>query len=134
MKRSERLATVLVIEDDPMILSNTLEILTLEGFDTIGAENGFEGVLQAQSQLPNIIICDILMPKLDGFGVLKELRSNPLTAKIPFVFVSATLHEELLAASSKLGVSDYLIKPFRAADLVRMIRTLLDQHSGNTGR
>lgn len=121
------MTTVLVIEDDPIILDNTREILDLEGFDTIGAENGAEGVQQAQEHLPDLIICDILMPKLDGYGVLRELRSQPTTAQIPLIFVSATPREEILAASTRLGATDYLIKPFRTADLLRVVRTALSQ-------
>ncbi len=115
------MATVLVIEDDPFILMNTLEILELEGFDAIGAENGVEGVERAQSTLPDLVICDVLMPKLDGYGVLKALRTTPATAKTPLVFVSATPSEEVLAASLKLGATDYLTKPFRATDLLNIV-------------
>jgi len=119
------LATVLVIEDDPAILDNTLEILDLEGFKVIGAVNGCEGIKQAEQYTPDIIICDVLMPKLDGYGVLKALRSNPVTTDIPLVFVSATPREDILAASTKLGASGYLVKPFRANDLLNVIRALL---------
>ncbi len=116
------MATVLVIEDDPLILTNTLEILELEGFTVIGAENGVEGVERAQESMPDLVICDVLMPKLDGYGVLKALRAAPVTAHIPLVFVSATPSEEILAASVKLGATDYLTKPFRASDLLNVIR------------
>ncbi len=116
------MATVLVIEDDPLILTNTLEILELEGFDAIGAVNGVEGLERAQELMPDLVICDVLMPKLDGYGVLKALRAMPKTSNIPLVFVSATPSEEILAASVKLGATDYLSKPFRASDLLKLIR------------
>ncbi len=116
------MATVLVIEDDPIILTNTLEILELEGFTVIGAENGADGVERAQESMPDLVLCDVLMPKLDGYGVLKALRSSPILSNIPLVFVSASPREEILAASVKLGASDYLMKPFRASELLKIIR------------
>jgi CheY-like chemotaxis protein len=121
------LATVLVIEDDPTILENTLELLELEGFTPISAVDGVEGVEQARKHLPDIIVCDVLMPRMDGFGVLKTLRSDPATSSIPLIFVSATLHEDIVNSSDMLGVSGYLIKPFRFPELVQIIRTLLAQ-------
>lgn len=119
------MATVLVIEDDPSILENILELLEMEGYQAIGAVDGYEGVMQAQQTIPDIIICDVLMPRLDGYGVLQTLRSLPSTAAIPLVFVSATPQEEILAASVRLGAADYLIKPFRATDLFRVISGVL---------
>ena len=126
------MATVLVIEDDPLILTNTLEILELEGFTAIGAENGVEGIERAQAALPDLIICDVLMPKLDGYGVLKALRAAPTTMSIPLVFVSATPSEEILAASVKLGATDYLTKPFRASDLLDIVNKHLSSHLTQT--
>jgi len=114
-------AKVLVIEDDPIILENTLELLEMEGFSAIGAEDGSIGVQRAREAIPDLIICDMLMPNLDGFGVLKTLRADPETYAIPLIFVSATPRDDILAASTKLGVSDCLVKPFRANELIRMI-------------
>lgn len=116
------MATVLVIEDDSTILENTLELLELEGFTVIGATDGMEGLEQALERLPDVIICDVMMPRLDGYGVLKEIRANSATSTIPLIFVSAKPREEILAAGATLGVSDYLIKPFRASDLLRIVR------------
>ncbi len=118
------MVTVLVIEDDPTIRENTLELLQFEGFTTVGAADGLEGVLRALEWRPDVVICDMLMPNLDGYGVLKELRANPLTEHIPLIFVSASPREDILAASIKLGASDYLVKPFRAPDLLRLIYRL----------
>src|SRR5260370_20535403 len=77
---------ILIIEDDPLILKHTLEILNLEGFETIGAEDGLVGLTYATLYLPNLIISDITMPGLDGYQLLTEVRKNPLTAAIPFIF------------------------------------------------
>jgi CheY-like chemotaxis protein len=119
------LATVLVIEDDATILENTLELLELEGFNVMGASDGMDGLEQALKYLPDAIICDVMMPKLDGYGVLTAIRANPATSAIPLIFVSAKPREELVADSARLGVSDFLIKPFRATDLLQMIRKLI---------
>jgi DNA-binding response OmpR family regulator len=120
------LPTVLMIEDDPTLLDNTLEILSLEGFDVIGAEDGSVGVDKARRYVPDIIICDIMMPKLDGYGVLKALRTDPTTSEIPFIFVSAAVDEKVLGVSTKLGVDAYLVKPFRTANLINLIRAQLE--------
>lgn len=118
------MVTVLVVEDDPIIRENTLELLQFEGFVAIGAADGLEGILRAQEWLPDLVICDILMPHLDGYGVLKALRTNPLTENIPLVFVSAAPREDIAAASVQLGAADYLPKPFRAPDLINMVYQL----------
>ena len=123
------LATILVIEDDPTILENTLELLDLEGFTVIGATDGVEGIEQALKHLPDAIICDVMMPRLDGYGVLKEIRANPATSAIPLIFVSAKPREELQALSAKVGVSGYLIKPFSAGDLLHILRQILVNHA-----
>ena len=120
------MATVLVIEDDPVILSNTVELLELEGFEVLSASDGSEGIQQAHAHVPDVIICDILMPKVDGHGVLSSVRANPATNAIPLVFVSAIPREDLPASTVRLGISDYLVKPFRAGDLIRVIRRLLN--------
>lgn len=116
---------VLVIEDDPSILENTLEILQFEGFDAVGAQDGRAGLIQVQETSPDLIICDILMPKLDGYGVLRALRSDPATDRIPLVFISAIHNDDVLATTSRLGASDFLVKPFRAADLIRVVNAAL---------
>jgi DNA-binding response OmpR family regulator len=125
------LATVLVIEDDSTILENTLELLELEGFTVIGATDGMAGLQQALARLPDVIICDVMMPRLDGYGVLKEIRANPATSAIPLIFVSARPREEILAVSAKLGDADYLVKPFRATDLLRMVRKQIANRAVN---
>jgi CheY-like chemotaxis protein len=116
---------VLVVEDDPIIRENTLELLEFEGFNAIGASDGVEGIQRAQEFLPDIVICDILMPNLDGYGVLAQLRANPLTHAIPLVFVSASPREDILATGKAAGMSDFLVKPFQAPDLFRVIYRLL---------
>jgi CheY-like chemotaxis protein len=126
-KVEQFLAKVLVIEDDPTILTNTVELLELEGFDVVGAPDGAAGIQQAQAFLPDMIICDVLMPKVDGYGVLSTLRANPATADIPLVFVSAIPREDMPPAAASLPIADYLVKPFRANELLQVVRSVLGQ-------
>src|SRR4028119_647368 len=79
---------ILVIEDDQIIRENILKLLKAEGFDVTGAENGAKGLNAAVSNLPDVILCDVMMPELDGYGVLVALRSNLVTVTVPFVFLT----------------------------------------------
>ncbi len=120
------MATVLIIEDDPTILANTVELLELEGFNVVSAKDGEEGIQRAQEFTPDVIVCDVLMPKVDGYGVLSSVRANAKTRQIPLVFVSAIPREEMPIAAANLEIADYLIKPFRASDLIRVLRGILN--------
>jgi two-component system sensor histidine kinase/response regulator len=116
---------ILVIEDDPSILETTLDALSLEGFDALGAENGRIGLQRAQEQLPDLIISDIMMPDLDGHELLAEIRQNPATAMIPFIFVTARASRTDLRQGMELGADDYLSKPFTTDELLAAIQTQL---------
>jgi CheY-like chemotaxis protein len=112
---------ILVIEDEAQTRESFLECLEAEGFDAVGAENGRVGVQRAKEQLPDLVICDILMPELDGYGVLAQLRYNPVTAIIPFIFLTAKTTEAERRYGIELGADDYLTKPCTAESLLRMI-------------
>jgi two-component system, OmpR family, alkaline phosphatase synthesis response regulator PhoP len=112
---------ILVIEDEKSVRNNILRMLKAEGFQALGAENGIVGVKLAQAELPEIIICDVMMPELDGFGVLKELQKNPETALIPFIFLTAKAERSDLRQGLELGADDYLTKPFEFDELLRAI-------------
>lgn len=103
--------TILIIEDETFIRENLLEILEIEGFQAIGAENGAVGVQQAQNFQPDLILCDVMMPELDGYGVLNSLQQNSTTAKIPFIFLTAGADRSNLQRIRELGM-DYILKPF----------------------
>lgn len=120
---------ILVIEDEKPVLSNILEILTSAGFNAIGAENGIIGVQLAKEQLPDLIVCDIMMPELDGYGVLNQLRSERLTETIPFIFLSAKTDKNDLRQGMNLGADDYLTKPFRRKELLEAINIRLAKHA-----
>jgi CheY-like chemotaxis protein len=112
---------ILVIEDEARSRDLFLECLKAKGFYTIGAENGLLGVMRAQEQLPDLVICDIVMPELDGYGVLTTLRQNPVTAIIPFIFLTGSGTKAELRKGMELGANDYLTKPCTLEELLRAI-------------
>lgn len=116
---------ILVIEDEQIIRENILKLLKAEGFDVTGAENGAQGLNAAVSNLPDVIICDVIMPELDGYGVLMALRSNPVTATLPFVFLTGKAERSEIRQGMELGADDYLTKPFTKAELVGAISSRL---------
>lgn len=119
------MSRILVIEDEQLIRENLLELLEAEGFDTISAENGVDGILLAQEQIPDLIICDMRMPGLDGFEVLKMLRQEPITTGIPFIFLTAKIERSSQSQSRELGADAYVTKPFLANELIKEIMALI---------
>lgn len=116
---------VLVIEDDENIRSDLLELLEGEGFAASGADDGLAGVAAARASLPDLILCDIMMPGLDGFGVLDDLSQDPVTATIPFIFLTARADKSDVRRGMELGADDYLTKPVEQAELLQAIETRL---------
>ena len=112
---------ILVIEDQEDIREIICEILMAEDFEVIDAGDGDIGVKLARTEIPDLIICDIMMPKLDGYGVLKELRKNPHTDTIPFIFLTAKASKFDLRQGMQLGADDYLSKPFSREELLGAI-------------
>ncbi|MBA3923975.1 MAG: response regulator [Nostocaceae cyanobacterium] len=112
---------ILVIEDEEFVRENIMELLEAEDFYTVGAANGQIGLELAFSILPDLIICDVLMPIIDGYGVLKVLRQDPLTAKIPFVFLTAKAAKVDFRQGIEMGAHEYVTKPFTRADLLSAI-------------
>lgn len=117
--------TVLIIEDNFEIRENTTEILELEGFAVINAENGEEGMLAATKYLPDLILCDIMLPQMDGYLVLKDLRKNPLTAHIPLIYVTASTEKSEVKRGMKMGANGYVRKPFDTKELMDAINKSL---------
>ena len=120
--------TILVIEDEQNIRSDILRMLKYEGFEAIGAENGKQGILLAREQLPDLVICDIMMPGLNGYQVLSVIRSNPVTARIPFIFLTAKASKDDMRKGMRLGADDYLAKPFTITELLGAIDARLKRH------
>lgn len=117
--------TILLIEDNIQLRENTAEILELDGYKVLTAGNGKEGVELALREVPNIIVCDIMMPELDGYGVLHLLSKNPKTENIPFIFLSAKAERSDLRKGMEMGADDYLTKPFDDIELLNAIESRL---------
>lgn len=116
---------ILVIEDEQSLRRDIMEMLAFEGYEVDGAENGAAGIAQAQRQLPDLIICDIMMPELDGYGVLDALRRNETTAAIPFIFLTARTDKGDRRQGMEQGADDYLTKPFTVQELLKSVDTRL---------
>ncbi|HZY39596.1 MAG TPA: response regulator [Mucilaginibacter sp.] len=116
---------VLVIEDNSDIRENVVEILELADFTVFEADNGKTGVDLAVKNLPDVILCDIMMPELDGYGVLYLLSKNPDTAAIPFIFLTAKAEKVDLRKGMEMGADDYLTKPFDDIELLNAIESRL---------
>lgn len=119
---------ILVIEDEATVRENILELLDAEGFDAIAAENGRIGLFVAQQELPDLILCDVRMPELDGYGVLTALRAEPATAKIPFMFLTAKAAKTDLSQGMELGANAYITKPFTLVELLDAITTQIESN------
>ncbi len=123
---------ILVIEDDPTVRALILKLLKAEGFDAVSGEDGRIGVQLAQVHEPDLIICDIMMPECNGYEVLQQLRQDPATARIPFIFLSAKADRTDLRQGMELGADDYLTKPFKRAELLGAISARLSKQSAIT--
>jgi len=128
------MATLLVIEDEVPLRANLVRILSAEGYRVIAAADGDEGIRRVREGRPDLVICDILMPLVDGFGVLAALRSQPETAAIPFIFLTASADKEDLARGLRSGANEYVTKPFRIADLLAAVRRRLPPGGGGERR
>lgn len=116
---------ILVVEDSSSLRKDILEMLGFEGFDAVGAEDGLIGVRRAREFKPDLIICDIMMPEMDGYQVLEELRKDSATAMIPFIFLTARTDRTDMRMGMELGADDFLTKPFHATELLSTVRTRL---------
>jgi diguanylate cyclase (GGDEF)-like protein len=123
------MTTILVIEDVEALREEIMETLSYEGFDVLGAENGVVGVQIAKTYLPNLIICDIAMPELDGYGTLVALRQEPETSMIPFIFLTAMTEKADMRQAMQLGADDYLTKPFTSVELLGAIASRLQKYN-----
>ena len=116
---------ILLIEDNPNIRENTAEILELANYTVLTAENGKIGVEIAIQEVPDLIICDIMMPVLDGYGVLHILQKNPATKHIPFIFLTAKTERADFRKGMELGADDYITKPFDGTELMNAVESRL---------
>lgn len=116
---------ILVIEDEASVRENLIELLAEEGYQVIGAQDGEEGVQRVWEELPDLVICDIMMPKLDGYGVLARVSRDVRLAGIPFLFLTARVAREDLRKAMELGADDYITKPFTRSEVLQAITTRL---------
>lgn len=121
------MAKILIIEDEESIRENLLELLEAEEYEATGAENGLVGVQMAKSILPDLVICDLMMPEMDGYSVLKELRQDSVTAAIPLIFMTARADQNDKQRAMELGADDYLIKPCKSGVILKAIATHLSK-------
>ena len=120
---------ILVIEDDVTVKENVIDILQEESFQALDASNGLIGVKLAQEHQPDLILCDVRMPSMDGYEVLKRLKKNRATASIPFIFITSKTSRQSLRKGMDLGADDYLTKPFTPKELLRAIATRSNRQS-----
>ena len=114
---------VLLIEDDTILRENTAELLELSDYHVVTAPNGKLGVQAAFEHAPDIIVCDIMMPELDGYGVLEHLSKSDQTKYIPFIFLSAKTERQDIRKGMNLGADDYITKPFEEEELTSAIES-----------
>jgi len=119
---------ILIIDDYEPLLDEIVEFLNIEGYEAISAKNGAEGIQMAQDFLPDLIICDINMPKIDGYQVYKLLQTIPETINIPFIFLTAKVQAEDFKKGLKLGVDDYITKPFEIDDILNSIEKTIKKY------
>lgn len=123
---------ILIIEDEPEMRRNIATLLAYHDFLPIPVENGRLGVQAARREKPDLVLCDVMMPELDGYGVLQALQADASLAQTPFIFLTAKGEKDDLRSGMNLGADDYLTKPVANADLVDAIETRLrrcQQHS-----
>lgn len=116
------MAKVLVIEDEPAIYEEVMTWLEVEGYEVVGAENGRQGLELVYRERPDLVLCDINMPEMDGHSVLIELRSNPDYAQLPFIFLTASADRDAMRIGMNLGADDYITKPFTYAEVVTAVK------------
>ena len=119
------MSKILVIEDETPVRENIIELLTAEGYEAIGARDGEDGVRLVWEELPDLIICDILMPKLDGYGVLAKISHEPQLANIPFIYLTARIGRDDMRSGMGMGADDYIPKPFTRNELLQAITARL---------
>ena len=125
---------ILVIEDEREMRRNITALLRYHDYEPIAAENGRAGVEAARRDKPDLILCDVMMPELDGYGVLQELQTDASLARIPFIFLTAKGEKDDLRSGMNLGADDYLTKPVANADLVRAIEARLRRSEQQVNR
>jgi DNA-binding response OmpR family regulator len=121
----EEPATVLVVDDDPVILKLLEVNFEMEGFTVVRASDGFEGLERAREVVPDVVVLDVMMPRMTGHEVATALRADSRTAGIPIIFVTARAQSSDVERGMELGVEDYVTKPFDPLDLIARVNAVL---------
>jgi two-component system, sensor histidine kinase and response regulator len=121
------MTTVLIIEDEMPVRENIIDLLDAEGFTCFGAENGERGLFLAQEQHPDLIVCDISLPDMNGYGILSRVQQDKFLSGIPFIFLTARSERTEMRKGMELGADDYITKPYTRAELLRAIQTQMDK-------
>ena len=119
--------TVLVIEDEKELRESIVEMLTFEGYRVTAAPDGVEGIMKARELVPDLILCDILMPRMNGYEVLGELKKDLTTAMVPFIFLTALSDQNKIRQGMNTGADDYIVKPFLRKELLEAIESRLEK-------
>jgi len=123
------MAKILVVDDEIQLIEMVQMRLEANGYDVVAANDGEEGIEKVKSENPDLIILDIMMPKMDGFEVCKILKNDPQYSKIPIIFLSARVQEEDLETGEENGADAFVKKPFETSDLLAKIKELLEKSS-----
>ncbi|MBI2607463.1 MAG: response regulator [Candidatus Doudnabacteria bacterium] len=125
---------ILVVEDEEILLTALTEELNQEGFEVVGAKDGIEGVEKASQEKPNLILLDLVMPRLDGIGALKQMKENSTTKDIPVVILTNLSDYDKISDALSLGAMDYLVKAnYRLEELIQKIKTVLERKETGAG-
>jgi CheY-like chemotaxis protein len=116
---------ILVIDDEDPIRANVARLLRLEGFEVVTAADGAEGIAALQTQLPDLVLCDVVMPDTNGYAVFDALRTISGAGRVPFIFITASAHPQEREQCLKRGASAYLAKPFNLRDVLATVRECL---------
>lgn len=118
---------ILVIEDETLLREEVMEWLVMAGYEAIGAADGLDGVRKALNFVPDVILCDIAMPHLDGYGVMLQVRANALTQMIPFIYMTARVSLDDIRIGMNLGADDYITKPFTYHQVIHAVEMRLEK-------
>jgi DNA-binding response OmpR family regulator len=118
---------ILVIEDNATLRAEVANILELEGFLVETADNGRIGLARIQRSRPDLVLCDIMMPDIDGYETLKQIRAKPATASLPVILISSRDSQQSIRSGMELGATDYVTKPFKVVDLLRVVRAVVER-------
>jgi len=119
------MSLILVIEDDARVQDSIADLLETQGYDVVKAQNGKEGIQLAVDKTPALILCDVMMPSINGFSVLHSVKSMPELSSIPFIFISALAEQKYIKMGLEKGADRFLTKPFKSEELFSAINQLI---------